>query len=294
MNKKNMFHFKPITIILLIISTIILLVYSLAYNKALEPIKYFSYLYSSFVLVVVLFNTKRFYSYLKNGFINTNIFKNTKKLLYRSKLIKKYFEDVNFKTLINLCFSAIINFSFIFIKFTNGILNKSVWFVSLALYYFLLTLVKIVLLNNLRKFDKKKEYKIYRNVGYFIMALNVALVIMIIQMVNSNVAVVYEGYIIYLTAFYTFYLIISAIINVFVYKKYNSPILSSVKVINLLTASVSILMLQTTMIATFDGTNIEFMKLMNQITGGIISVITLTISTYMVIKGQRGLKASED
>jgi len=67
-------------------------------------------------------------------------------------------------------------------------------------------------------------------------------------------------------------------------------ILSSVKVINLLTASVSILMLQTTMIATFDGTNIEFMKLMNQITGGIISVITLTISTYMIIKGQRGLK----
>ena len=202
MNKKNKFHFKPITIVLLIISTIVLLIYSLAYDKALDPIKYFSYLYSTFSLIVVLLNTKRFYSYLKHVFLNTNIFKNTKKLLYKSKLIKKYFEDVNFKTLINLCFSAVINFSFLFIKFTNGILNKSVWFVSLALYYFLLTLVKIALLNNLRKFDKEKEYKIYRNVGYFIMVLNVALVIMIIQMVNSNVAVIYEGYIIYLTAFY--------------------------------------------------------------------------------------------
>ena len=201
MHKKNIFHFKPITIILLIISTIILLIYSLANDKALDPIKYFSYLYSTFSLIVVLFNIKRLYLYLKNGFLNTNIFKNTERLLYKNKLIKKYFKDVNFKTLINLCFSAIINFSFIFIKFTNGIINKSVWFVSLALYYFLLTLVKIVLLNNLRKFDKKKEYKIYRNVGYFIMALNVALVIMIIQMVNSNVTVVYEGYIIYLTAF---------------------------------------------------------------------------------------------
>ena len=294
MNKKNKFYFRPITIVLLIISTIILLVYSLSYDKALNPIKYFSYLYSTFSLIVVLLNIKRFYSYIKHGFLNTNIFKNTKKLLYKSKLIKKYFEDVSFKTLINLCFSAIINFSFIFIKFTNGILNKSVWFVSLALYYFLLTLIKIVLLNNLRKYDKKKEYKIYRKVGYFIMALNVALVIMIVQSVNSNVAVVYEGYIIYLTALYTFYLIISAIINVFIYKKYNSPILSSVKVINLLTASVSILMLQTTMIATFGKNEFEFMRLMNALTGGVISIITLSISSYMIIKGQKKLKASED
>ena len=125
------------------------------------------------------------------------------------------------------------------------------------------------------------------------MALNVALVIMIIQMVNSNVAVVYEGYIIYLTAFYTFYLIISAIINVFIYKKYNSPILSSVKIINLLTASVSILMLQTTMIATFGENELEFMRLMNSITGGAISILTLSISTYMIIKVHNKLKVSK-
>ena len=35
MNKKNKFHFKPITIVLLIISTIILLVYSLTVCKLL-------------------------------------------------------------------------------------------------------------------------------------------------------------------------------------------------------------------------------------------------------------------
>ena len=42
MNKKNIFHFNPPIILFLIISTIILLTYSLAYDKALEPIKYFS------------------------------------------------------------------------------------------------------------------------------------------------------------------------------------------------------------------------------------------------------------
>ncbi len=294
MNRNNMFHFKPITILFFVISTIILLIYSLGYKDALEPIKYFSYLYSTFSLIVFLFNVKRIYLYLKSCIVDSNIFKSIKKILYNNILIRKYFEDINFKTLINLCFSSIINLSFIFIKFTDGLLNRSIWFVSLSLYYFLLTIVRIILLNNIRKFNKEKEYMIYRNVGYFIMILNVALVIMIIQMVNDNVAVVYEEYIIYLTAFYTFYLIISAIINVFIYKKYNSPILSSVKVINLLTASVSILMLQTTMIATFGDNELEFMRLMNSVTGGVISVITLSISIYMIIKGQKKIKTSKD
>ena len=36
------------------------------------------------------------------------------------------------------------------------------------------------------------------------------------------------------------------------------------------------------------------MRLMNALTGGVISIITLSISTYMIIKGQKELKASED
>ena len=106
-------------------------------------------------------------------------------------------------------------------------------------------------------------------------------------MVHSNVAIVYDRYVIYLTATYTFYLIISAIINVFVYKKYNSPILSSVKVINLLTSSVSILILQTTMIATFGENDLKYMQLMNGITGAAISLLTIGVSIYMIKKSYR-------
>ena len=290
MSKKKLSNYKVNVIIFLTISTIFLLIYSLGYEKALEPIKYFSYLYSSFSLVVVLCNIKRFYIYLKNKFLNTLFYNNTKKFLYRYKYIKMYFENIKFKNLINLCLSMIINFTFIFIKFIDGVNNKSLWFISLSIYYLLLTLVKLVLLSNLRKYNENKEFIIYRNVGYFIMLLNIVLVIMIIQMIRTNIAIIPKGYVIYATATYTFYLIISAIINVIKYKKYNSPMLSSIKIINLLTASVSILMLQTTMIATFGSNNFEYMKLMNTITGSAISVFTLGISTYMIIKSQKRLR----
>lgn len=290
MRKKNYLQFKPIVILFLIISTIILLVYSLGVKGSSAFIKYFSYLYSAFSLVVVFGNVKRFYFYIKEKFLKNKIYKNIRDTLYKNRYVKKYFEDIRFRNLVNLCLSLVINFTFIFIKFINGIRNKSVWFISLALYYFLLIIIKVVLLNNLRKYDKIQEYRVYRTVGCFLMILNIILVIMIIQMVRSNVAVVYGGYIVYITAMYTFYLIISATINVVKYRKYNSPILSSVKAINLLTASVSILMLQTTMIATFGENNLDFMRRMNTITGTVISLITLGISTYMILKGQRQLK----
>ena len=281
---------KPIIIILLIISTVMLLIYSLGVEDANEIIKYFSFLYSAISLIIVICNIKRFYRYVKNKIINTRIYSNSKKKLYKNKYIEKYFEDIRFKNIVNLCLSSVINFSFIFIKFVDGINNRSLWFISLSIYYFLLTIIRLFLLNNLRKFDKEKEYIVYKRIGYFIMIINIALVIMILQMVRTNVALAQARYIMYLTALYSFYLIINAIVNVVEYRKYKSPILSSIKIINLLAASVSILMLQTTMIATFGENDFEYMKLMNTITGSIISVITLGISTYMIINGQKRLK----
>ena len=212
------------------------------------------------------------------------------KTTYKIKIIRRYFEDIRFKNLVILCFSSIINFSFIFIKFVNGVTSKSIWFVSLSIYYFLLIVIKLFLLNNLKNFNKNKEYVVYKRVGYFIMILNILLIIMIIQMIRSNSIIKSDPYIVYLTATYTFYLIISAIVNLVKYRKFNSPILSSIKSINFISASVSVLMLQTTMIMTFGDNELEFMKLMNKLTGSFVSVITMGISVYMIINGRRNVE----
>ena len=211
---------KPIIIILLIISTVMLLIYSLGVEDANEIIKYFSFLYSAISLIIVICNIKRFYRYVKNKIINTRIYSNSKKKLYKNKYIEKYFEDIRFKNIVNLCLSSVINFSFIFIKFVDGINNRSLWFISLSIYYFLLTIIRLFLLNNLRKFDKEKEYIVYKRIGYFIMIINIALVIMILQMVRTNVALAQARYIMYLTALYSFYLIINAIVNIPIFFAY--------------------------------------------------------------------------
>ncbi len=106
-------------------------------------------------------------------------------------------------------------------------------------------------------------------------------------MIIKNKAVADNSYMVYLNALYSFYLIISAIINVIKYRKYKNKLLTSVKIINFFTATVSIFMLQTTLLATFGANQLEFIKLMNTITGSVISILTLGISSYMIIKSNK-------
>jgi len=284
---KKKYYLNPIIIFLLIISTIILLIYSLGTKNPIEVIRYFSFLYSTIVLIITILNIKRFYLYIKAIIINSKAYQHTKNKLFNIKIIRKYFEDLRFKNLINLSLSTIFNLIFIFINFINGIINKSLWFTSLSIYYLFLTIIKIYLLTNFKSSTKSTENNIYKYVGYLLMLLNLILSGVMVQMIIKNKAVADNSYMIYLNALYSFYLIISAIINVIKYRKYKNKLLTSVKIINFFTATVSIFMLQTTLLATFGENQLEFIKLMNTITGSVISILTLGISSYMIIKSNK-------
>ena len=279
MENRKLLNFKYSTIIFLIISTTLLLIYSLGIKEANKIIVYFSYLYSSFSLVVVIYNTKRFSLYLKTQIKETKIYVNYKNKIYKNKYIKRYFIDIRYKNLINLSISSTINLCFILINFINGVSSKSFWFISISLYYFILTIVKIILFTDLKNHNNK-----YRNIGYFILLLNIVLVIMIVQLVRTKVPTINNEYLVYLNAIYSFYLIISAVINVIKYRKLNNTLLSYVKIINLLAASFSILMLQTTMISTFSKDEFIYMSLMNALTGSAVSIFSIVVSLYMIIR----------
>ena len=86
---------------------------------------------------------------------------------------------------------------------------------------------------------------------------------MIVLMVRTNSGFTYPGYIIYLSALYTFYTMITAVVNVVKFRKLGSPILSAAKILNFISAMMSILGLQTAMISRFseNGDNISQEKL---------------------------------
>ena len=93
-------------------------------------------------------------------------------------------------------------------------------------------------------------------------------------------------------AAYTFTSFTLAIVNVVKYRKYNSPVFSASKAINLAAACVSMLTLESTMLTTFGGdtmTDIE-QKWMLGATGGVISVFVVATAIYMIAVGTKKLR----
>lgn len=166
-------------------------------------------------------------------------------------------------------------------------MRGAIWEISLALYYLFLVILKTTLLWNFRYFDKEGEHKIYRRSGLLLLGLGLLLVGMITQMVIRPTGKSYDGNaMIYLVAIYSFYLIISAIVGVIKYRRSKSPTLQVVKCVNLVTASVSLLMLQTTMLVTFGSTSADMRMTMNSLTGGAVSLIVIASAVFLLTKSK--------
>ena len=75
------------------------------------------------------------------------------------------------------------------------------------------------------------------------------------------------------SAIYTFYAMGISIANLIKYRKLGSPVLSAAKVLNPVSAMMSVLGLQTAMIAQFSANGDDFRQTMNAVVGGCVRSI---------------------
>lgn len=209
----------------------------------------------------------------------------------------RYLNDLTFKGSVSLHQGMIINLFYAGFKFVTSILCGSVWLGAIAVYYVMLCVLRFHLILNSRKaagFDNKKaklthEYHSYRKTGFLMFLLNGAMGGMVVQMIWQNEGYEYPGYVIYLSAMYTFYSFISAIMNLVKFRRAGSPILSASKAISFAGALMSVLALQTAMISRFGKGDEQFRMEMNIITGAFVLGITLFMAVYLIVRGQKAL-----
>lgn len=114
---------------------------------------------------------------------------------------------------------------------------------------------------------------------------------MILLMVLTDSGYAYHGYVTYLSAMYTFYAMIMSVVNLIRFRRLGSLILSAAKALNFVAALMSILGLQTAMIAQFSAGEKGFCRTMNALTGcgvWIAVIITAAYMLYMSKKIKRG------
>ncbi|MCM1167872.1 MAG: hypothetical protein NC299_17495 [Lachnospiraceae bacterium] len=289
---KKIFFLPPISTLFTAVFGFSFLIVVAAVPIEIEAVKYAAYLASAYALIVSI-----------TGFSHLiNFFKDLKAKALEHSVIRRFldtkigmllFGSVRSRTEFFLYQGLFINILYIVMKMISGIYYRSVWFVALAFYYILLAVMRVVLLHRRKKLSNKptmeNELLRYRACGISLLLMNQALAGIVILVVRQNKGFAYPGILIYLMAAYSFYSIITAVINLVKFRKHGSPVLSAAKVINLVAAMVSILSLETAMIPQFGGGS-EFRLIMTSITGGAVCTIVIGIAVIMIVKSTIQLK----
>lgn len=194
----------------------------------------------------------------------------------------KYLNDLAFRGGLSIYQGMTINFFYVIFRVVAGVRYRSAWFISMAVYYLVLGGMRAFLVFYYRRYDGKQEIRCYCYVAWMLFLLNIPMGGMIILMVRTNSGFFYPGYVIYLSALYTFCAMAVSIVNLVKFRKLGSPLLSAAKVLNFVSAMMSILGLQTAMIARFSQNGEDYRKMMNAIIGGFVWGIVILVAVYML------------
>ena len=272
-------------IICLLPISIAFLIFSLIYLGTGSIIAIISYLLAFYVLLLISFRMPRIIKFFRT-------FKR------ENKYMKKWFSDVHLRINVSLYGSLIWNIAFAIFQLGLGFYHKSFWFYSMFAYYVMLGVMRFFLVKHTRKYkaneEKKIEIKKYIVSGWLLLFMNLALAVIVFFMVYFNRTFYHHMITTIALASYTFVTFTFAIINIFKYRKYKSPVYSAAKSISLIAGAVSMLTLETTMLTTFgENESPLFSQIMLSVTGGVVILFSIVMAVIMIVKGSKQLRNYE-
>lgn len=286
---KKLFCLPPVPTLLISIPAYVLVIYALAAEDVNPAVTYVSYFLSAYALMITITGITGLVR-----FVGQDIHKHP---LVRKALgipvVSRYCKEDLFRAETALYQGLLVNLLYAGVKLFSGILYRSVWFITLAVYYILLAVMRASLLHYVRKNEKNKdsEWKRYRLCGIILLFMNAALAGIVILVVHKNSGFEYPGMLIYVMAMYAFYAAITAVWNVVKFRRYGSPVMSAAKVMNLTAALVSMLSLETAMLTQFGAAEDPmFRQAMTASTGAGICILVLGMAVFMIAQSTKQLK----
>ena len=179
------------------------------------------------------------------------------------------------------------NFFYVILCIVVGRRYASVWFISMAVYYPVPGVLRLALILSYRRRGEIDEVRCYRRTAWLLFLLNIPMGGMILLMVVTGSGYSYPGCVIYISAMYTFYTMISSVINLVKFRRLGSPVLSASKVLSFIAALMSVLGLQTAMIAQFSPDKEGFRQVMNAATGTFVWTAVIACTVYMLCRSRR-------
>ncbi len=195
--------------------------------------------------------------------------------------------------------SLLLDFVFILVNFYLGFFTASMWYMTMCIYYVILTLMRMNVLARSAKAlfsrDKVKAYtKLYRSTHHLLLFLTIMLAGAIFFLLRNNIWKRYPGIIIYFVGAYTIYKVTASVINLFRAGRANSITTVLLRKIGSADALVSLLVLESAIIGRSGRTQGYEMQDLATKSGTIVCIILFLISVFGIFKPKSKIKEQID
>lgn len=214
----------------------------------------------------------------------------------------------------SLVIGASFNTFFLAFEIAGAVIYRSAWFMALSLYYTVLIALKFYIAFSLDR-KGKDALKVFRNVGLVMVIMNLALITLISLMIAYPDFAMhrYSTFISIMIAIWTLVMFAISVAGLALQWGKRNSVAFAGKMIQLIGTTVSLLMLQTSVIASFGASQIEMahealskftttlrlpssfeqaaidvfdkLALSNSITGVAVGVLVIIATVYMIVKG---------
>ncbi len=281
--KALLFPHVAVMLLLLPVATAFL-VYSMVNIGSQSPITIISYVLSAYTLTVWCVRIPHLIRWFKTFKVE-------------NKYARRWQDDDRLRMNVSLYGSMFCNCAYAVFQLWLGVYHGSFWFYSMAGYYISLGVMRFFLVRYIRRHKAGEnipaELKRYRACGWVFLVMNLALSLMVFFMVYWDRTFHHHEITTIMMAAYTFFAFTIAMVNMVKYRKFNSPVYSASKAINMAAACVSMLTLESTMLTTFGGEEMDALtrKIMLGLSGGVISVVIVAMAVYMIVQSNKKMKS---
>ena len=222
--------------------------------------------------------------------LRENVIKKILEVIKKNPLGERFLADYTFRTILTTLPAFLINVAYTVYNGVIGIMNQSVWFITMAVYYSLLGIMRYRAVSTGRKISRlddreqirKKELSVIKTDGILLLVLNLALSGVVLLTIAQDTAKRHSEIMVISIAAYTFYKITMAVVNMVKVRKTKSPILITIRNIGAADALVSMLTLQAAMFASFQDKNSLNTNQMNAITGLSVCILISILGISMI------------
>lgn len=212
-------------------------------------------------------------------------------LLAKTELGEKIVSDQRYRIILFAAAAFVFNLFYALYHCILGIMNSSLWFISLCAFYGILATTRFSAVlcecNHHKLSADDIELFVMKLCGVLLVVLGIVLATVNYISLAQNIATKYEAIIMITIATYTFYKITMAIVKAIKQHKNPSPLLTTIQNISYAEVSASILTLQRSMLVSFGSMDNKQICVMNAMTGAAVCLFVLTLGLSMITKSKK-------